>query len=536
MKKITILIFFLAALNVFAAGKIQNENVKSYADIKSSVLTTTGNLSSISPCITSIGSLVGLTAGQFVYDFTTPARITVGTTITAIPGTCAAGQVQMSANANSTVSGDTITFGGQLSQLVNDSKIYIGANSLNETLNQAIVNGDIGGGGTTNRFFNNVSITSYPIALTDGYKNKNFPTLKMTGSSLQTITVPTNASVPFSFGDQVDILVDGAGTAKITPAGGVTINSVGGNRIIPQFSLASLIKTATDIWTLTGANLTSLINASCTNCTTTTSGNFKIFTYTTVGSATFVVSSGMGNVAAFLVPGGGGGGAGYGGGGGGGYPLYNATVGDYGPGTYNLTIPAGGAAAAQSGVVQATNGSNAIFDPTGANLIAVGGGAGAGGFAGGNVGGNGGDGGGGSGANSVSSTGGTGSGGGTNGGNGDTVNNSGGGGGGATVAGGNGVGTVAGNGGNGLTCPNSTMCGSNVFGGGGGGGGTGTGTPGTGGTGGGGAGVEHNGSAATGVAGTANTGGGGGCGSDNVTGGVGGVGGSGQIVLMVQYQ
>ena len=55
----------------------------------------------------------------------------------------------MSANAAGSGTGDTITFGGQDSQLINDSKIYVTGNSLNETLNTAIVNGDIGSIATT---------------------------------------------------------------------------------------------------------------------------------------------------------------------------------------------------------------------------------------------------------------------------------------------------------------------------------------------------------------------------------------------------
>jgi hypothetical protein len=53
----------------------------------------------------------------------------------------------MSANAAGTATGDTITFGGQLSQLINDSKIYVSANGINKQLSSAITAGLIGGSG-----------------------------------------------------------------------------------------------------------------------------------------------------------------------------------------------------------------------------------------------------------------------------------------------------------------------------------------------------------------------------------------------------
>src|ERR1035437_1272760 len=118
----------LLLVNAFAqtSGLLQNEDFKSLTDLHASVATITGNLSSGSPCIASPSSLANLAIGQFVYDLTTPANIPAGTTISALPGACPAGQIRMSANAAATVS-NTITFGGQMSQLLNDSKLYVGS-------------------------------------------------------------------------------------------------------------------------------------------------------------------------------------------------------------------------------------------------------------------------------------------------------------------------------------------------------------------------------------------------------------------------
>lgn len=150
MKKLTLLVSFLVAgtLGMPAlAGWIQNEDVKSQAEITSAILTTTGDLTSGSACVASPASVIGLGVGQFAYD-TTHAYIPASTTVVAVPGTCTAGQIQLSANATGSATGDTLTFGGQISQLPNDTKEYVTAKGLDETLYQAITNGDIGGGGT----------------------------------------------------------------------------------------------------------------------------------------------------------------------------------------------------------------------------------------------------------------------------------------------------------------------------------------------------------------------------------------------------
>lgn len=44
-------------------------------------------------------------------------------------------------------SSELVAAGGTAAQLPNDTKIYVTANSINKTLSQAIIDGDIGGGG-----------------------------------------------------------------------------------------------------------------------------------------------------------------------------------------------------------------------------------------------------------------------------------------------------------------------------------------------------------------------------------------------------
>lgn len=92
---------------------------------------------------------------------------------------------------------------------------------------------------------------SNTFALTDGNTWQ-----KCTSAGAMTLTVPTNASVAFPVGTEIDVYQQGAGQVSIAAAGGVTINSAFGNlKIAAQYTGASLKKTATNTWELVG-NLT----------------------------------------------------------------------------------------------------------------------------------------------------------------------------------------------------------------------------------------------------------------------------------------
>ena len=133
----------LVSVSALAAGRIQNEDVKSQTDIQAAAGTITGNLSSGSPCIASPSSILNLSAGLYAYNSTHSSYIPSSTTIVGI-GTspCTSGQIKLSANAAGTATGDTITFGGTASQLINDSKIWVTGSS--QTLSAWIAGG--GGG------------------------------------------------------------------------------------------------------------------------------------------------------------------------------------------------------------------------------------------------------------------------------------------------------------------------------------------------------------------------------------------------------
>jgi hypothetical protein len=76
---------------------------------------------------------------------------------------------------------------------------------------------------------------------------------RTTNAGATTITVPANATEAFAFGIEIDIMQAGTGQVTIAAAGGVTINSKGGNlKLTGQYSVAHLKKVSTDVWDLWG--------------------------------------------------------------------------------------------------------------------------------------------------------------------------------------------------------------------------------------------------------------------------------------------
>ena len=68
--------------------------------------------------------------------------------------------------------------------------------------------------------------------------------------------IPTNAGAAFPIGTKVTIIQEGTGQVTIVPTAGVTLNSEGGKtKTAAQYSVAHVVKTATDTWYAYG-NLT----------------------------------------------------------------------------------------------------------------------------------------------------------------------------------------------------------------------------------------------------------------------------------------
>lgn len=89
-------------------------------------------------------------------------------------------------------------------------------------------------------------ITTYTPVLTD---NGKLVTLSNTSSI--TFTVPTNASVAFPVGAQLNIQQVNTGQVTVAGAGGVTINGTG-TKLRTRWSAATLVQTSSNVWTLIG--------------------------------------------------------------------------------------------------------------------------------------------------------------------------------------------------------------------------------------------------------------------------------------------
>jgi hypothetical protein len=89
--------------------------------------------------------------------------------------------------------------------------------------------------------------TTYTLVLADAHK-----VVTLNNASPIALTVPTNASVAFSVGDQISLVQTGAGQVTVAGAGGVTVNSTPGLKLRAQWSGATLLKIAENSWVLFG--------------------------------------------------------------------------------------------------------------------------------------------------------------------------------------------------------------------------------------------------------------------------------------------
>lgn len=113
----------------------------------------------------------------------------------------------------------------------------------------------IGDGSTAREFASSTLVTNaqtgttYTFVLAD--KDKM---VELSNASAITASVPTNASVAYPVGTQINIIQTGAGqvtVAAVTP-GTTTINGTPGLKLRAQWSSATLIKRATDTWVAIG--------------------------------------------------------------------------------------------------------------------------------------------------------------------------------------------------------------------------------------------------------------------------------------------
>jgi hypothetical protein len=96
--------------------------------------------------------------------------------------------------------------------------------------------------------------TTYTFVLTDS----NNTLVTASNASAQTYSIPTNASVAYPIGAQINIIAIGAGqvTINAVTSGTTTVLSNGATAASPklrvQYSSASCVKVATDTWYVIG--------------------------------------------------------------------------------------------------------------------------------------------------------------------------------------------------------------------------------------------------------------------------------------------
>ena len=148
---------------------------------------------------------------------------------------------------SNTVSGTIAQFNTALTD--GDFTTLAGTETLtNKTLTSPTIND-----GKLNLTLNAQTGTTYTFALADNGK-----LVTASNASAQTYSIPTNASVAFPTGTQINVLQIGTGqvTINAVTSGTTTITSTGATAAAPklraQYSAATCIKTGTDTWTVVG--------------------------------------------------------------------------------------------------------------------------------------------------------------------------------------------------------------------------------------------------------------------------------------------
>jgi len=76
--------------------------------------------------------------------------------------------------------------------------------------------------------------------------------IELNSTSSLTLTVPNDSSVNFNVGTQINILQTNTGQVTVAGAGGVTVNATPGLKLRTQWSSATLIKRASNVWVAIG--------------------------------------------------------------------------------------------------------------------------------------------------------------------------------------------------------------------------------------------------------------------------------------------
>lgn len=127
------------------------------------------------------------------------------------------------------------------------SDITVTASSTTTLTNKTLTDAKI------NLAFDAQTGTSYTVVLDD-----NSQVVTMNNASANTLSIPTNASVAFPIGTQINVIQIGAGqtTIQAVTSGTTTIQSTGATAAAPKlrarYSAATCLKAGTDLWYVFG--------------------------------------------------------------------------------------------------------------------------------------------------------------------------------------------------------------------------------------------------------------------------------------------
>jgi hypothetical protein len=190
-----------------------------------------------------------LAAGEFGYESDTGKfKIGTGSTAWTSLSYSASGTVT-SITAGTGLSGGTITTSGTIAiDTATTVDVSTAQTLTNKTLTSPTLNAPL-----INLSLNAQTGTTYTFVLADNGK-----LVTASNASAQTYSIPTNASVAYPIGTQINIIQIGAGqvTINAVTSGTTTVSSTGATATAPklraQFSSATCIKAATDLWYVVG--------------------------------------------------------------------------------------------------------------------------------------------------------------------------------------------------------------------------------------------------------------------------------------------
>jgi uncharacterized protein (AIM24 family) len=200
----------------------------------------------------SSGSLSSITRGV---DGTTAASHTAGATCYPVFTATDADQANKIVSTLTTKGDILATDGSALNRLAVGTNAH--ALLADSSATNGVAWGQIAAAGLADRSVGSTKLTgltlnaqtgtTYTLVLTDAHD-----LVTLSNASAITLTIPTNASVAFTIGDQVNIVQLGAGQVTVGGAG-VTLRSQGTKlKLNGQYSAATLIKIDTDEWVLVG--------------------------------------------------------------------------------------------------------------------------------------------------------------------------------------------------------------------------------------------------------------------------------------------